>query len=191
MSYTVETLTVGPVETNCYLIGAENEVIVIDPGAESDAILKACAGRRIAAILLTHGHFDHIGAVDALMQAHPSARLMIHSLDLPMLRDPVQNAGAGFGLPTIVQASAACFADGDSLAFGELVFQVVHTPGHTPGSSCFVLNHDLFSGDTLFFGGDYGRTDLPGGDLRQMLASLRRLQPIAAAARLHPGHGGA
>ena len=190
----MKELTVGLLGTCCYLLGAENgqECVVIDPGAEPPRIRQAAEGRRIAAILLTHGHFDHIGGVSALMNpaaGEPAPVLYIHPLDRDMLTDPVRNAGQGLlGREVLAPFPAEPVAEGQELSLAGLSIRVLHTPGHTPGSVCYLVGEDLFSGDTMFAYG-WGRTDLPGGSEEAMMNSLRRLMPMARKMRLHPGHG--
>ena len=184
----IETLTVGLVATSCYILSAEDrdDCIIVDPGGEADRIRKAAAGKRVAAILLTHGHFDHIGAVSDLTEE--GTRILIHEKDAPMLTDPSMNASL-FLLrrPRTAPEATDLFRDGDKLDLAGLSVEVLHTPGHTPGSSCFLIEGHLFTGDTLFEHG-WGRTDLPGGNEHDLFASLRRLMPLAQQYPVHPGH---
>ena len=197
----IQTLTVGPVATSCYLVSMENSpaCLVIDPGDEPSRILKAAGDRHIAAILLTHGHFDHIAAVPALLAASPDTPVLIHSLDAPMLANPVLNASQVLlAHPVIVRATPEFLRDGDRRLLAGLSVEVLHTPGHTPGSVCFLIRPEsdedspdpdqhLFTGDTLFRDG-WGRTDLPGGSSRDLSASLRKIVPLARTLPFYPGH---
>ena len=181
-------LTVGPIGTRCYLLGADDspDCVVIDPGAEAPRIRRAAEGRSLSAILLTHGHFDHIAAVRDLMD--PGVRLFIHPLDAPMLSDPDLNAGRSLmGVPVTAPAPTDTVSEGDRLSLAGLEIEVLHTPGHTPGGVCYRIGSHLFTGDTLFDHG-WGRTDLPGGDEHALFASLRRLMPLARTLTVHPGH---
>ena len=184
----IDEITVGMVQTRCYILGTDegSECIVIDPGDEAGRIRRAAGDRKIAAILLTHGHFDHIGAVGELMEA--DTKLVIHQLDAPMLGDPALNAGLGLlGRRITAPEPTDRVKEGDVLEFAGLKVKVLHTPGHTPGSVCYEIEGELFTGDTLFDYG-WGRTDLPGGSEEQMTASLRRLMPMAKTMRIHAGH---
>ena len=184
----IEELTVGPVQTRCYILYHKNEreCVVIDPGDEPERIRKRTGDRRIAAILLTHGHFDHIGGVAALMEE--DTRLVIHPLDEKMLSDPRLNAGMGFlGKNITAPAPTDRVREGDELKIAGLTIKVLHTPGHTPGSVCYLIENELFTGDTLFDHG-WGRTDLPGGNEHDMAGSLRRLVPMMREYGIHPGH---
>ena len=182
------TLTVGLVGTCCYILSREDgtDCIVIDPGAEAERILRAANGKRIAAILLTHGHFDHIGAVSALKEE--DTPLLIHELDAPMLGDPDLNVSRPLIRRDIIAPPATdLLQEGSRRTLAGLDIEVMHTPGHTPGSVCFLIEDHLFTGDTLFEHG-WGRTDFPGGDEHALFASLRRIMPITQSIPFHPGH---
>ena len=184
----IRELTVGVVGTCCYIVGLEGreDCVVIDPGDESARIHQAADGRRIAAILLTHGHFDHIGGIEALREE--DTPVYIHPLDREMLGNPALNASEGLLRRRVVAPEASCFVhEGEELHLAGMTVQVLHTPGHTPGSVCYRIGDDLFTGDTLFNHG-WGRTDLPGGSEQDMFSSLRRLIPMAKTMRVHPGH---
>ena len=184
----MKTLTVGALGTCCYIVwdDASDTCVVIDPGAEPERILAACGERRIEAILLTHGHFDHIGAVKALRDA-TGAEIVIHREDAPMLTAPALNACSLIGWQVTAPEASRNVRDGEVLCYAGVEFTVLHTPGHTPGSVCYRAGEWLFTGDTLFQFG-YGRTDLPGGSMAQLAASLRRLAPIAQRYEIFPGH---
>ena len=184
----IDELTVGIVQTCCYILGREDgqECIVIDPGAEANRIRKHVGDRKIAAILLTHGHFDHIGAVRELMES--GTKLVIHSLDAPMLGDPELNASAGLIARKVTAPEATDLVkEGDELELAGLKVKVLHTPGHTPGSVCYEIEGELFTGDTLFDDCS-GRTEVPGGSEAQMVASMNRQTPMLRTMPFHSGH---
>ncbi len=182
-----KTLTVGMLGTKCYILWDDErtDCLVIDPGAEPERIREECEGRTIAAILLTHGHFDHIGGVAELVST--GAEIVIHRDDAPMLTDPKLNASWLVGEAVTAPEATCLIQEGDVLTFAGVPLTVLHTPGHTPGCVCYQAAQWLFTGDTLFHNG-YGRTDLPGGDMNRLVASLRRLQPLVRQYDIDPGH---
>ena len=182
-------LTVGELATRCYVLWLEgrDDCLVIDPGAEAETIRRACGGKRIAAILLTHGHFDHIGAVRELMAE--DTVLAVHRLDAPLLSDPQANVSWMLGRSVTAPAPTRLLEEGDEVEAAGMTLRVLHTPGHTPGGVCYALGENLFTGDTMFDRG-YGRTDLPGGDEAALLRSLRRLTPLRRTCRIYAGHEG-
>ena len=175
----IRKLTLGLYQTNTYLLANDTEAVVIDPGYEADTILDALAGKALKAILLTHGHFDHVGAVKELV-AETGCKVYIHAADLSL--PPMITAGQLYYTHTYAEGDTVCPIEGTAL-------HVLHTPGHTPGSVCLLLGDQMFSGDTLFEG-SCGRMDLPGGDQLQMHQSLNRLVSLQADYHIHPGHGG-
>lgn len=188
----LEKLEVGPLGVNCYLAGDEagREAIIIDPGADAEAIISSVEKLKLDVKLLvvTHGHFDHTGALKALKDA-TNAGIAIHKDDAPMLnkKDPIA-ASFGFSFPVPPPADKL-LSDGEKITIGKLIFQVIHTPGHTPGCICLLVGNKLFSGDTLFYSG-VGRTDLPGGSTRIIQESIRgRLFTLPDDTVVYPGHG--
>lgn len=179
-------LEVGQVMTNCYIVADEvsGEAAVIDPGDNAQAILEViAAGRfRVKYIFLTHGHFDHVLAVDAVRDA-TGAQCVIHRLDAGLMTHPPYGLAVG----RAPRAADILTEDGAEFAVGSLRFVWMHTPGHTPGSCCIVCGRTIYSGDTLFED-DCGRCDLPGGDYSVMLESLRRLAALDGDYAVHPGH---
>ena len=177
----IVTLPLGAYQTNCYLLwqDGQDSCLVIDPGYEPEKVLKKAGqlGKRIEAILLTHGHFDHVGGVRQLA-ADTDCSVYLCQQDLSM---PQQlTAGPLYYTHT--------YGEGDTLTLAGITLQVLHTPGHTPGSVCLMAEDALFSGDTLFEG-SCGRTDLPGGDTATILASLARLRQLPGDYLVFPGHG--
>ncbi|MBE0466375.1 MAG: MBL fold metallo-hydrolase [Candidatus Desulforudis sp.] len=189
----LEILVVGPLQTNCYLLGCEEtrEALVIDPGAEAGRIQEALGKHelKLTKVVLTHAHADHIGACGELKEA-TGAKILVHRDDAPLLADPHQNLTAYLGPGEIFPPADVLLSEGDTVEFGAgLRFSVLHTPGHTRGSICLLGDNLLFSGDTLF-AGSVGRTDFPGGSFRELVISLRkRLLPLPDATKVYPGHG--
>ena len=183
----IQTLVVGPLQVNCYIVYEHQSCVVIDPGFEPERIIKTCEqlGLNIEAILLTHGHFDHVGGVQPLVQATGCALWMSQG-DWSQVRNPMNDylypiANCDF---TEVQFCE----DGQVIRAADLAFSVLETPGHSWGSVCYRCGDAIFSGDTLFAGG-CGRTDLPGGDWNTIRESLRRLADLPGNADVYPGHG--
>ncbi len=187
-----EVLSVGPLETNCYIVYCQDslECAVVDPGAEADRISRLIARKSLkpALILNTHGHIDHIGANKDIKEKF-NIPLYIHSADSPMLGNVKQSEMAGF-LGVIDSPSADhLLNDGDKIKVGKSFLQVIHTPGHSPGSVSFLGDGFLLSGDTLFFGG-VGRTDLPGGSWKDMESSIKnKILTMPDEMIVLPGHG--
>lgn len=180
----VKMLQVGPLGTNCYILEDEatHEAAVIDPGGDAPEILEALEGADLRYILLTHGHYDHVGAVGELARTFPQAAVYIHRKDLEDV-DP-----ALFPLCTQIEG-ANLYGEGDRIAFGggNVKLEVLYTPGHSEGSVTLRCGEFLFCGDTLF-AGSCGRTDFPGGDTAKLLDSLRRLGRLEGNLRVCPGH---
>ena len=175
----ITKLTLGLYQTNTYILSNDTDALVIDPGYEADAILDALQGRTLKAIVLTHGHFDHVGAVKELV-AETGCDVYIHPAESAM--PPMMTAGQLYYTHT--------YGEGDTISpVSGIELHVLHTPGHTPGSVCLLWKDQMFSGDTLFEG-SCGRVDLPGGDPRVMMESLNRLASLEAEYHVHPGHGG-
>lgn len=182
----VKMMQVGPIGTNCYILEDEtaNKAAVIDPGDEAERILAELqkSEAQVEYILLTHGHYDHTTAVPELHEALPEAKIYIH---------PADANGAGSRLfPLAGQVDGLLYYDeGDSLTLGSLTIEVLHTPGHSPGSVTLKVEDVLFTGDTLF-AGDCGRTDLRGGSWEEILVSLGRLGRLEGNFHVLPGHEG-
>ena len=181
----IRTIPVGDLETNCYILFMEgrNDAVIIDPGADAERILAALEGKIPAAVLLTHGHYDHTGALTAF----GDVPINIHQMDSVMLEDSHYSFGRIAGDHAKRPQATAYLSEGQVLNMAGMELHILHTPGHTRGSVCFKSGDELFTGDTLFKG-DYGRTDLPGGSEEQMRASLRRLFTLSGC-RFYPGHG--
>lgn len=190
----MEILTLTPVsfESSSHLLCEGNEAILVDAGAAPDKVDEVLAekGLSLSAIVLTHGHFDHILSVDLLREKH-GAPVLIHEADAELLGDAEKNAfSTFFGRVRTWKPADRTLREGDEIALGSTVLTVLHTPGHTRGSICLLGDGILLSGDTLFASG-YGRYDLYGGDENALKASLARLASLPADIMVYPGHGGA
>ena len=180
----VKVMQVGPIGTNCYILEDDTtgKTAVIDPGDEAGRILKVLEKDKVEVeyILLPHGHYDHTTAVPELARTFPQAAIYIHKADAN---------GAGSQLfPLAGQVEGLKYYDeGDTLPLGSLTIQVLHTPGHSPGSVTLKVEDVLFTGDTLFCG-SMGRTDLGGGSYEQIMASLKRLGELEGDFHVCPGH---
>ncbi len=192
MELTIDKLVVGPLESNCYILGAEGRAIVIDPGAEGERILRKLQelNLQLDFVINTHGHADHIGGNSDLLDN--GAKLLIHQLDAEMLAAPEKNLSIYTQSPDehIRGPEAHSFLeDGQVIKWAGPPIEVIHTPGHTPGSICLLMENNLFSGDTLFAGG-VGRTDLPGGNTGELMRSIKeRIFTLDLEVRVFPGHG--
>ena len=177
----VHAMALGAYQTNCYIIhdDASRSCCVIDPGYDANLILYKleALGLTLEAILLTHGHFDHVGAVKELA-SETGCQVYLHPDDLSM--PPMMTAGPLYYTKT--------YAEGTQLKLAGLDIGVLHTPGHTPGSVCLICENSIFSGDTLFRG-SCGRTDLPGGDWATITKSLKRLATLEGNFWVYSGHG--
>lgn len=183
-------LVLGPLQTNCWLVddGVGGPLLVIDPAGDAPRLLEAVGAQDVAWVVLTHGHFDHLGAAKEVLAAC-GGRLAVHLADAPWIVDSTGTGAALFGYTDTAPPSDRQLRDGDTVAAGELALEVLHTPGHTPGGICLLGGGHLFSGDTLF-AGSVGRTDFPRGDSRALQSSIiERLAPLSDDTAVHPGHG--
>lgn len=187
----VERFIVGPLETNCYLVTCEktNEAVLIDPGGVSPLLTKAIKEHHISAVILTHGHFDHIAGVKAVIE-ETGARFFIHANDAPMLADPDLNGSYFIGMHVITPEPSGFLDDNRTILLGESSLKILHTPGHTRGGVSFTADDNfVISGDTLFKL-SVGRWDLPGGDYQTLLKTLKDIFSIMSDNTVvYPGHG--
>ena len=181
------TIQVGGFEVNCSILSENGRAWIVDPGQEADRIIDLLAkkGLEPAAILLTHGHFDHISGIPVLIGRFPDLPVYVHEKDIPMIGHPLNQ------LPPEYTA----FAKPRNLATLDKLdglegLEILETPGHTPGGVCYHFPQDklLLSGDTLF-AGSVGRTDLPGGDMATLMDSLQKLTALPDDTLVIPGHG--
>ena len=190
----IHKLPVGELEANCFLVyDSEKNAVIVDPGAEPDYILSEIGslGLKPLAILLTHAHFDHFGAAAEIIEQY-QIPLYVHTLDRPLVTSAEYSLAVQLGFGAVYrrpdESAIRTFSDNDVLKFSEeLEFQVLHTPGHSPGSSCFRCGDILFSGDTLFRDG-VGRVDFQGGNIRDMRQSLARLGALEGDCKVYTGH---
>lgn len=188
----ITTLPLGRMQANCYIVQAgDGTAAVVDPGDEAARLLQHLQSTRlrVTAVWLTHGHFDHIGAADALRAAF-SCPIVALAAEAALLADPQKNLSSAFSPVPLTLTADTLLADGDTFAFGGETVGVLHTPGHTSGSCCYKLGKWLFTGDTLF-DGSIGRTDFPTGDPTALSLSLERLAAIPDDLCVLPGHGAA
>ncbi|MFZ0243521.1 MAG: MBL fold metallo-hydrolase [Desulfobacterales bacterium] len=187
----IESLTVGPIQANCYILGCKEtkDAVVIDPGDEADRILMTLArsGLTLRYIINTHGHFDHVGANKRLKGA-TGAAILIHRLDAPMLNQLAASAAAWGMSAEDSPAPDRMLEEGDTIDFGTITLTVLHTPGHTPGGISLATDGCVFVGDTLF-AGSVGRTDFPGGNAATLKQAIQaKLFTLADETIVYPGH---
>lgn len=186
-------VVVGPIQENCYIIKNEenNEGVIIDPGDESDRIMatvKQAGIQKVPAILITHGHGDHISALDEV-KAATGAKVYMSKEDTPMLK--VWNSSLSYSTRRDKKFDPpdAFLTDGETLTVAGMDFTIAATPGHTPGGVCIKLGDLVFCGDTIFLE-SIGRTDLPGGSYDALLKGIKtKLLPLPDETKLLPGHG--
>ena len=182
-----DTIPVGQIDTNCYLIGDEKEGVcaLADPGGSPERILAMIekSGLRLEQIFLTHGHWDHVGAIPALLEKWPELPIYAHEKELC----PADEPNPHYFFPHAGK-NQRTYGEGDILHVGSLELKVLHTPGHSAGSVVLLVKDTMLSGDTLF-AGTCGRVDLAGGAEEKMLDSLKRLGQLEGDYKVCPGHG--
>jgi len=181
----------GSVGTNNYVVSDDNGITcIIDCDGPIQPLLNYIAQNnlKVTHILLTHGHYDHVGSVNELSEKL-GAKIVGGAEEMPVFTDPALNVSQFVGEPIIIHPDELV-NEGDVVKVGDMEFKVMLTPGHTMGSVCFICGDTIFSGDTLFQG-SCGRTDLPGGSWATILQSLKRLRQLDTNYTVYPGHGAA
>lgn len=192
----IHCIALGPFQTNSYVVRATADstaCLIMDAGFGADELLSYLQAEQLRpqAILLTHGHADHIAGVPLLLDAFPGLALYVFNGEVGMLSDPALNLSAMTGQPFSVQNELTPLQDDETVQQAGMEFRVIHTPGHTPGGICFYCQAAgvLFAGDTLF-AESVGRTDFPGGSMTQLQESIKtRLFGLPDETRVYPGHG--
>ncbi len=185
----IKAITLGDMGTNCYLVSGESGAVVIDPAvnsAEVTEFLKKNENKE-RLILITHAHFDHIGGAKTLSE-ETDTKIGIGEFDNDGLSNPNKNLSQLFGVDLTHFSADILFKDGEKFSVGDLEFEVIYTSGHTEGGVCYLLNDNLFSGDTLFYE-SIGRTDFPTGDLRKLINSVHKLFELDGKIKVFSGHG--
>jgi hydroxyacylglutathione hydrolase len=185
-----ECLPNGMFGSNCFIIGQNGEGVIIDCGADSNEIMDVVKknGIIIKSIILTHGHIDHICSVDEVRKK-TRAKVLIHEDDAITLTDPAENGSAMFGRASTFEKADMLLKDGDVIEEAGLSFEIINTPGHTPGCICIKLGDIIFTGDTLFKY-SVGRTDLSRGNQADLITSIRnKLYIMEDEIVAYPGHG--
>ena len=179
----IRCFVLGPIGTNTYLLTQGNDAILIDPASKAEKLIDILGDYNLLGILLTHGHFDHIKAVDGLYEKY-HCPVYLHEKDEELARD--KNSGEDFGLVSYISCPIAKLQEG-KMNIGPFNFEVIFTPGHTEGSVIYLFDDCIFTGDTLFKG-SVGRTDLKGGDARKLKDSLRVFKSFNKNYSIYPGH---
>lgn len=188
----IHGMSLGQLGTNCYVIYKERQAIIIDPGGDSDILKEWLQKKELAptAILLTHAHFDHIGAVESIREYY-RIPVYLHEAEEDWMGEPELNGSALFPVGNISCQPADHLITSGKMQIADFSFEVVHTPGHSPGGVSFIFSEDkiVISGDCLFQNG-IGRTDLPGGNSEQLIRSIKdKLLTLDGQFTVYPGHG--
>ncbi|MCX5646589.1 MAG: MBL fold metallo-hydrolase [Phycisphaerae bacterium] len=192
----IDRLILGDFQTNCYVVRRDEaavDCLIVDPGLGADDLLAFLSQHQLnpVAVIITHGHVDHIAGVAALRQQYLKIKVYIHKVDAGLLTDPEANLSALVGSVVATEPAEVLLQDGDTIDEAGIQLKVLHTPGHTLGGICLYVEPEaiVFAGDTLF-ADSVGRTDFPGGDMDQLIESIRtKLFTLPDNTAVHPGHG--
>ena len=192
----IDCFVLGEYATNCYILRkneAAKDCLIVDTGLEAGELIEFLHRHKLApaAVILTHGHIDHISGLLELRHDYPNIKVYIHKLDAEMLTGDGGNLSMLLGEPFTTEPADFLVKDGDIINQAGLTLEVFHTPGHTPGGICLYSKNDgvVFSGDTLF-ADSVGRTDFPGGSMAQLIKGIReKLLPLPDETIVYPGHG--
>lgn len=184
----IKSITLGELGNNCYLITDKSSGLsaLVDCTEYSEKMRSFIGNAKLEYILLTHGHFDHIGGV-AEVKRNYGAKVVISEQDAPMLNSGKESLSAFFGIKQEKIIPDITVTEGSEIILGETVIKVLSTPGHTKGGVCYLLDDCIFTGDTLFFC-SCGRTDFPGGSSKEIMQSLKRLSTLDDSLKVYPGH---
>ena len=192
----IDRLILGEFQTNGYVVRRDEsatDCLIVDAGLDAGDLIRFLKQHELhpVAVVLTHGHADHIVGLAALRQSFPEVTTYIHKLDADMLADPETNLSAFAGMAFTAEPADALLEEGDTVEQAGITLKVLHTPGHTPGGICLYApsENTIFVGDTLF-ADSVGRADFPGGDMEQLIGSIRsKLLTLPEATAVYPGHG--
>ena len=192
----IDSLALGAYETNCYVLRSSEEAkecLIIDAGLGANTLIEFLQGKQLnpVAVVLTHGHIDHIEGVAALRAKFAEIKVYIHKLDAEMLAEPFTNLSAMTGTPFSIEPADFCLEDESIVEEAGIKLKVLHTPGHTPGGICLYLEDEgvVFTDDTLF-ADSIGRTDFPNGNTKQLLQSIKeKLFILPDETKVYSGHG--
>lgn len=192
----LESLVVGPIATNCYIIGSGPEVAIVDPGGSAAAIIETVKGRNLkpTALIATHCHADHILSLRELSEEFSGIEILCHPTEKSFLTDPEENLSMFLGEELIAPEATGTLSEGDTADLGGVPFKVIHVPGHSPGSICFYHEPEdgdpvLIAGDTVFADG-IGRTDFPHSDHKAFIPNIKnKIFTLPPETMILPGHG--
>ncbi len=192
----IDRLVLGMYQTNCYILrenGSAKDCLIVDTGLEAGPLVDFLSEHKLnpVAVVLTHGHADHIAGLGMLRKKYPQTKVYVHKLDAQMLTDEEHNLSALAGIQFSTEPADVLIEEGDIVEEAGIKLKVLHTPGHTQGGISFYSKEEqiIFVGDTLF-ADSIGRTDFPGGRMEQLVTSIReKLLPLPEETAVYPGHG--